>query len=202
MPELCEHKKWNIDKDNIGTCANPECEEIRQFPFEKGGEVKVIRPSKCNSLLVGEKGDHPSESKKTKKKHIDRRQGNYKNLPTYKRMQDLDTKKDAIITDLFSVGRLATRSKWNISGAGLLNFEKRWLTNEQRVQLTELGKKLGLQKILTPHHPEFAKPPLADSRLPAFPEFSNNWDPAIQLKWLEIYEGLIEIKPVKEVGSV
>jgi DNA-binding CsgD family transcriptional regulator len=43
--EVCPHRKWNIDNHNVGTCANPACEEIRQFPFE-AGEVKVLRESK------------------------------------------------------------------------------------------------------------------------------------------------------------
>ena len=48
--EVCPHAKWHIDNHNIGTCANPDCEEVKQFPFEAGKEVIVLRESKMNKL--------------------------------------------------------------------------------------------------------------------------------------------------------
>jgi len=48
--EVCPHTKWQIDNHNIGTCANPDCKEVKQFPFEAGKEVIVLRESKMNQL--------------------------------------------------------------------------------------------------------------------------------------------------------
>ena len=48
--EVCPHSKWHIDNHNVGTCANPSCEEVRQFPLEAGEEVRVLRVSKMNRL--------------------------------------------------------------------------------------------------------------------------------------------------------
>ena len=48
--EVCPHAKWQIDNHNIGTCANPDCEEVKQFPQEAGKEVIVLRESKMNHL--------------------------------------------------------------------------------------------------------------------------------------------------------
>jgi hypothetical protein len=46
--EVCPHRKWNIDNHNVGKCANPACEEVRQYPLEAGEEVKVLRVSKLS----------------------------------------------------------------------------------------------------------------------------------------------------------
>jgi len=50
-PKICTHHKWLINGENIGTCANPECGEVRQFPWNKVEKVKVIKESKCNSRI-------------------------------------------------------------------------------------------------------------------------------------------------------
>ena len=36
----CTHN-FKVDNHNVGTCAL--CGEVRQFPLEKGGQVKVLR---------------------------------------------------------------------------------------------------------------------------------------------------------------
>ncbi len=46
--EFCPHKRWAIDNHNVGTCANPACQEIRQFPFAAEEQVKVLTPSKLS----------------------------------------------------------------------------------------------------------------------------------------------------------
>jgi len=175
--EVCPHKKWNIDADNIGTCANPNCLARRQFPWEKGGQIIELEPGKPivkeASMVV------------TEKKCTDGRRNAYKNLPTYKRTLYLDENKDAIIADLFNLGRLTTRAKWSISGQGLGRFEKRHLTNEQKEQLTTLGRGLGVKKL-------FAGAPNNGNQVPPLPNFNNAWEPAAQLKWLEIYEKLLD----------
>jgi hypothetical protein len=50
-PKLCKHPKWVINGENIGTCANPECQEVRRFPFNAKDSVEVLRKSKCNSRI-------------------------------------------------------------------------------------------------------------------------------------------------------
>jgi hypothetical protein len=224
MQELCEHKRWNIDSNNIGTCANPECKEIRLFPFEKGEEVRILRQSKCNTpgqALSKEEfnqvienlrssgrdttelekirdevySEKSVESKKKKKKRKGKGSKFHQQLPNFVKHRYYEENKDAIVADLFSLGRPATRAKWNIPSSTMSQLQGCWLTAEQRAQITAITYSL-------PAKPRSPKTKAQNGRLPAFPEFSNNWDPAIQLKWLEIYEGLIEIKPVKEVGSV
>jgi hypothetical protein len=46
--EVCPHKRWNIDNHNVGTCANPACEEVRQFPYSAEDQVRIIKPSKLS----------------------------------------------------------------------------------------------------------------------------------------------------------
>lgn len=46
--EICPHKKWNLDNHNVGTCANPDCAEVREFPYVVEDQVKVLKPSKLS----------------------------------------------------------------------------------------------------------------------------------------------------------
>lgn len=46
--EVCPHRKWNIDNHNVGTCANPACEEVRQYPFDAEEQVEVLKESKLS----------------------------------------------------------------------------------------------------------------------------------------------------------
>jgi len=48
--EICPHRKWNIDSHNVGTCANPDCEEVRQFPYAAEQAVKVLKESKLSKM--------------------------------------------------------------------------------------------------------------------------------------------------------
>lgn len=48
--EICPHKKWNIDNHNVGTCANPACEEVRQFPYAAEEPIKVLKASKLSKM--------------------------------------------------------------------------------------------------------------------------------------------------------
>jgi len=87
----------------------------------------------------------------------------------YERHRYYEKNKAAILEDYKNLGEAATRKKWNIPrGATLPNLLKRW-QGETPFQAT------------TDNH-----------ALPAFPEFSITWPPEVQLKWLEIYEKLLD----------
>lgn len=40
----CKHPHWDIDERNVGTCR--ACGEVRQFPWEPGGEIVVLNEGK------------------------------------------------------------------------------------------------------------------------------------------------------------
>jgi hypothetical protein len=124
-----------------------------------------------------------SESNPKKRKKRDRRGNNYEHLPTVQKHHYIEENKDAIIGDLFNIGRSATRLKWYIGNSALRKFEMKWLTEKQRERLTSIGNIL--RQAAGSHNGQQA--------LPAFPAFSNQWDPEIQLKWLEIYEKLLDV---------
>jgi hypothetical protein len=87
------------------------------------------------------------------------------------------TAKEAIIADLLSLGRMATSKRWGIPKTTLLYLEQRWLTERQRALLAD-----------------GSPPPLPSDLaiLTEFPAFSNDWTPEVQLKWLEIYDKLLD----------
>lgn len=153
----CVHK-WNIDNHNVGTCLL--CSEVRQFPLEAGEKPVVLK-----------KG-HP-RAKKHRAKGLSHDE-------LWRRHDYYVAHKDEIIADLFALGNAATRKKWEIPIQTVHNLKSRWLTPEQRAQITRWG-------------PGPAPSPLSSSsssgngRLPHFPEFSNNWEPEVQLQWLEVY---------------
>jgi hypothetical protein len=139
---VCPHKKWNIDNHNVGTCANPECGEVRQFPLNEGEEVVVLKKSKLEEKhMVNPKERHLYYEKN----------------------------KEAILADVKNLGEPATRKKWGIPrGATLPNLLKRWQGSRPHVA------------------------PRDDHTLPAFPEFSNNWEASVQVTWLQIYGKLLD----------
>lgn len=82
-----------------------------------------------------------------------------------------------IIIDLLTFGRVGTRKKWEIKGhSTLFTLECRWLTPAQKARVDSLDPN-----------------PLRDSCivLPDFPQFSNDWQPQVQVCWLELYSQLI-----------
>jgi hypothetical protein len=117
--------------------------------------------------------------RKERKKRKTRRGSNYTHLPGVRKHQYFESNKDNIIADLLTLGRAAVISKWDIGKSALRNFETRHLTDEQRDKITKLGVQLRTVEVKT-----------SDDRFPVFPEFSPDWDPTVQVKWLEIYEKL------------
>lgn len=102
-----------------------------------------------------------------------------------KRHKYYEANKEAIIADLLSLGRAATQKKWGIPVGGTLpSLEKRWLTEEQR---STIPSNPGRPK--EPPHPSTSSTP-SNGRLPPFPQFSDKWQPEVQLQWLEVYSDL------------
>jgi len=170
----CVHK-FQVDGQNIGTCSL--CGEVRQFPWDRDDPVIVLN-----------KGD-PSISQVSKKEEHMR----HKTLSNIQeRHKYYEDNKEAIIADLLSLGRAATRKKWNIPSSTMVYLEKRWLTKEQRA--TILGDNPGRPK--QQHHPSTSLTP-SNGRLPPFPPFSDTWQPEVQLQWLEVYEHIVTMVSVK-----
>jgi hypothetical protein len=92
-----------------------------------------------------------------------------------------ENNKAAILADIQSIGRKATAKKWKINGTSLYHALRRW----EREAKETVKKSSTEQK-----DPKITVTSL-DGKLPHFPEFSNNWEAPVQLKWLEIYEKLI-----------
>ena len=99
--------------------------------------------------------------------------------------QRYEEHKEEILADLRSIGRPATRKKWNIPSGTLSQLEIRWLTPQERQALTLRSRTsrkspAGSQAVVTP----------TNNNLPSFPEFSNEWAESVQVKWFEVYEML------------
>jgi len=118
-----------------------------------------------------------SDAAQVKTKSEPKRKGSkYEHLLPVRKHKYYEQNKDAIIADLSNLGRAAVRAKWGISKSALNNCEHKWLSDEQRGQITLSGSRVKD----------------TNGRLPAFPAFSNEWDPTTQCKWLEIYEKLLD----------
>jgi len=184
-PEHCIHR-WNIDRDNIGTCSR--CDEVRQFPWDKG-EVIILKKGKYTE--IPKKEDNMKTS--IRERH------------TY-----YEEHKVEIIADLLSTGRAATKAKWDIPHGGVIyGLEKRWLTAEQIASIPKRsltptpavptdGKAQGFDgssdsiDIETEKFTWPSKHSTPLNAMPKFPEFSDTWDCTVQLKWLELYGELVK----------
>lgn len=153
--------KFNVDNHNVGTCTI--CGEVRQFPLEKGGQGVILKEGK---LLR-----RSSKKQRTARISVTERHIYY------------EKNKKAIIADLLSIGRTATRKKWGIpTGSSVHTLERRWLTTAQIAKIDSLGWG-------TPPPPATLGA-AENGRLPPLPFFENTWDPTVQVKWLEVYSAL------------
>jgi uncharacterized Zn finger protein (UPF0148 family) len=98
---------------------------------------------------------------------------------TYERHNHYAANKDAIIEDLLQIGRMPTCFKWGMPKSSLQGFIEKWLTPEQQAAIP--------RAVYTP-----IVPVGENGRLPHFPEFSTKWDAAVQLKWFELYDKLLD----------
>jgi len=180
----CIHR-FQVDSQNIGTCSL--CDEVRQFPWDRKEPVIVLK--KGNPGISQVPGSQESQ-KSQKEDHMSNIKGRHRYY---------EDNKQAIVADLLSMGRSATRKKWGISSSTLHTLQKRWLTEEQRLKIpVSLGTPPGTPGE-TPHPSTNSTP--SNGRLPPFPQFSDTWKPEVQLEWLEIYGRLAEKQPRPHVPA-
>lgn len=94
--------------------------------------------------------------------------------------------KEEIMADLRTMGRQATCKKWNIASSTMTQLGDRWLTPEERKELTirsnEAARAAARRQL-----EQDAQEKAAHNGLPLFPEFSSEWDKGVQMRWLEVY---------------
>lgn len=92
--------------------------------------------------------------------------------------------REEIVANLKTTGLRATSKKWNIPRSSINTLLARWLTQEERDAIPRRrGRPSARQK-------RSSLPRPANAHQPKFPDFSNEWAPPVQLKWLELYEKL------------
>jgi len=116
-----------------------------------------------------------------------------------KRHKYYEDNKRAIIADLLSTGKAATREKWNIPKGTLGKLLSRWLTKEQKAAIPISEPEAPAATPESPHPSTSSTP--SNGRLPPFPPFSDAWEPEVQLEWLEIYGRLAEKQPHPHVPA-
>ena len=96
--------------------------------------------------------------------------------------------KQAIVADLLSKGKAYTRRRWKIPKGSLGRLITRWLTEEQSHSIPISEPEAPFTTPESPHPSTNSTP--SNGRLPPFPQFSNAWEPEVQLQWFEVYETL------------
>lgn len=92
----------------------------------------------------------------------------------WKKHQYYEANKGEIIADLANLGMTATCKKWEIPSSTMVGLERRW-------------GKAECQK-----EPPREEPQGNPGNLPAFPPFSDLWSAEVQVKWLDVYERLLQ----------
>ncbi len=88
--------------------------------------------------------------------------------------------KDAIVADLLKMGKQPARRKWRIPKGTLPRLIEKWLSSEQVAIMNQVGMPTAETNISE------------NGQLPPLPPFSALFDGPAQLKWLEIYEKLLD----------
>lgn len=158
----CIHR-FQVDSQNIGTCSL--CGEVRQFPYDKGEPVKVLKK--------GRLPHNHANKEETMNVHIAAKNKYY------------EDNKQAIIADLLSKGKAYTRKRWRIPKGSLGRLIQRWLTEEQRLAIPISKPEEPVTTPELPHSSTNSTP--SNGQLPPFPPFSDKWEPEVQLQWLEVY---------------
>jgi hypothetical protein len=174
--------KWFIASSALFTFERKWLtEEQRKKLTKLGISLRKIlqRHAETNDHDVAEPPSQPAESEEKVDQKVDtsRRGLNFSRLPANRKHEFIESHKDEIIADLLSFGRPITCSKWNISETTIHVFEKKYLTNEQKDQITKIGMEIG--KYIS-----------EDGQMPPLPRFKDSWDVSVQVKWLEVYEAL------------
>jgi len=159
----CTHR-FQVDSQNKGTCSL--CGEARQFPWHRADPVIVLNKGRTSTSRVSPKEEDMTSIRQRHKYY--------------------EENKDAIIADLLTLGRAATQKKWGIPPGGTItSLEDRWLTQEQRSTIPPKPRGRPKQQ----PHPS-TNSTTSNGRLPPLPHFSDNWDPSVQLQWLQLYSEL------------
>lgn len=88
--------------------------------------------------------------------------------------------KAEIMEDIHTVGRTRACQKWQTPRGSIGKLVIGWTAAE-------------------PIPLNIARDPAIAGKLPAFPEFNNDWPEPVQLHWIDAYLTLIGIKPKEEV---
>ena len=160
---------FQIDSHNIGTCSL--CGEVRQFPWEEGSPVIVLKKGDSGIKQVLEKEDDIATN-------------------NFEKHRDYEEHKEEILADLRSMGRPATRKKWKIPCGTMNQLEERWLTPLERHDLTLRSQAERNQAERRQAERRQAERKNGGNSLPSFPEFSNDWPESVQIKWIEVYQQL------------
>jgi len=182
----CTHR-FHVDGQNIGTCSL--CGEVRQFPYDKGEPVKVLKKGDPNSSLRRKAKEETTSKGFKQRRAIGWRKHNQDRHRYY------EANKEAIIADFLTIGTAATRDRWNIPKPTAAKLARRWLTKHQPPQTTPRPG----SPPATPHKTPLpsTNPTPSNGRLPPFPQFSDTWAPEVQLQWFEVYSELALAKPAQ-----
>jgi ribosomal protein L37AE/L43A len=160
-------KKWGISWGSL-------YHVLKRWGYEPKDVAEPPNQPVESEEKIDQKVAKTTQRKETK---ASRRGRNFIHLPANRKHDYIEEHKDEIIADLLSFGRSITCSKWDISETTIHVFEKKYLTNEQKDQITKIGMEIGK------YIPD-------NGQMPPFPRFKDTWDVSVQLKWLEVYEAL------------
>lgn len=159
---------WQINSHNVGVCSL--CGEVKQFPWDGREPTTVLKRGNLSINQV--------KTSQVKEEHV--------TISNMEKHQRYEEHKEELLADHRNIGRPATRKKWKIPSGTMGELEKRWLTPQERKDITSrshVGRKPAAGKkavVTTP----------TNNHLPSFPEFSNEWAESVQVKWFEVYEQL------------
>jgi hypothetical protein len=84
-----------------------------------------------------------------------------------------ENNRDAIIADIATIGKHAAMKKWDIPSGTISYLMLRWRVGESPL-------------------PAGAGSSPKDGWLPPLPPFNESWTPEVQVRWLELYEAVLE----------
>jgi hypothetical protein len=162
----CLHQ-WGIDGFGIGTCK--DCGATARFENGNLAHPVIIKEGKLPEQLAAPAAPAPApaaDPPAAPRAKVRRGHGG-SNAAKHKFVED---HRSEIVHDLVELGEKAMLKKWNLSPTGWDHIAKRW-------QIEIKGD--------DPPEPR----PSRDG-LPELPAFQNQWDPRVQVAWLELYSKL------------
>jgi len=111
----------------------------------------------------------------------------------------IELNKVEIIDDFHKLGRGATAHKWQLQNSTIQQCLKRWgvLSRRSAPVLADLPPNDYFHSVVelssqAENHSVAELPFQVDNHLPAFPEFSGDWDIHVQLAWISVYIDLVK----------